>query len=141
MKIQAKIERLVKGGSVKAVASITLDGWFVVKNLRVVDGSKGLFVSMPQESYYQYGEWIDPADFGDPEGEGYYEAKTQEAISYASFGGTSDEIGKAFAELFYESSGHWSYVGSSDFLYTGIGVTKSGSRWYVCVMVGEVNYG
>ena len=51
MKIQAKIERLVKGGSVKAVASITLDGWFVVKNLRVVDGSKGLFVSMPQESY------------------------------------------------------------------------------------------
>ena len=51
MKIQAKIERLVKGGSVKAVASITLDSWFVVKNLRVVDGSKGLFVSMPQESY------------------------------------------------------------------------------------------
>ena len=92
-------------------------------------------------AYYQYGEWIDPADFGDPDGEGYYEAKTQEAIGYASFGGTSDEIGKAFAELFYESSGHWSYVGSSDFLYTGIGVTKSGSRWYVCVMVGEVNYG
>ena len=51
MKIQAKIERLVKGGSVKAVASITLDSWFVVKNLRVVDGRKGLFVSMPQEFY------------------------------------------------------------------------------------------
>ena len=92
-------------------------------------------------AYYQYGEWIDPADFGDPDGEGYYEAKTQEAIGYASFGGTSDEIGKAFAELFHESSGHWSYVGSSDFSYTGVGVTKSGSRWYVCVMVGEVNYG
>lgn len=51
MKIQAKIDRLVKGGSIKAIASVTLDSWYVVKNLRVVDGSKGLFVACPQESY------------------------------------------------------------------------------------------
>lgn len=51
MKIEAKIDRLVNHKSVKAVASVTLDGCFVVKNLRVVDGDKGLFVSMPQESY------------------------------------------------------------------------------------------
>ena len=51
MKIKAKIDRLVNNKSVKAVASVTLDGCFVVKNLRVVDGDKGLFVSMPQESY------------------------------------------------------------------------------------------
>lgn len=51
MKIQAKIDRLVKGGSTKAIASVTLDSWYVVKGLRVVDGKKGLFVSMPQESY------------------------------------------------------------------------------------------
>ena len=51
MKIKAKIDRLVNHKSVKAVASVTLDGCFVVKNLRVVDGDKGLFVSMPQESY------------------------------------------------------------------------------------------
>lgn len=56
MKIQAKIDRLVKGGSTKAIASITLDSWFVVKGLRVVDGKKGLFVSMPQESYMDKGE-------------------------------------------------------------------------------------
>ena len=37
MKIQAKIDRLVKGGSTKAIASVTLDSWFVVKGLRVVD--------------------------------------------------------------------------------------------------------
>lgn len=47
----APIDRLVNHKSVKAVASVTLDGCFVVKNLRVVDGDKGLFVSMPQESY------------------------------------------------------------------------------------------
>lgn len=56
MKIQAKIDRLVKGGSTKAIASVTLDSWYVVKGLRVVDGKKGLFVSMSQESYTDKGE-------------------------------------------------------------------------------------
>ena len=56
MKIQAKIDRLVKGGSTKAIASVTLDSWFVVKGLRVVDGKKGLVDSMPQESYRDKGE-------------------------------------------------------------------------------------
>lgn len=56
MKIQAKIDRLVKGGSTKAIASVTLDSWYVVKGLRVVDGKKGLLVSMPQESYTDKGE-------------------------------------------------------------------------------------
>ena len=56
MKIQAKIDRLVKGGNTKAIASVTLDSWYVVKGLRVVDGKKGLFVSMPQESYMDKGE-------------------------------------------------------------------------------------
>ena len=51
MKIKAKIDRVVNSGSVKAIASVSLDGMFVVKNLKVMDGRKGLFVSMPQESF------------------------------------------------------------------------------------------
>ena len=51
MKIKAKIDRMVNVGNVKAIASVTLDGQFVVKNLKVMDGRKGLFVSMPQETY------------------------------------------------------------------------------------------
>ena len=51
MKIQAKIDRMVNKGNVKAIASVSLDGMFVVKNLKVMDGRKGMFVSMPQESY------------------------------------------------------------------------------------------
>ena len=51
MKIVAKIDRLVQKGNVKAVASVSLDGMFVVKGLKVMDGRKGLFVSMPQESF------------------------------------------------------------------------------------------
>ena len=51
MKIKAKIDRMVNTGNVKAIASVSLDGMFVVKNLKVMDGKKGLFVSMPQETY------------------------------------------------------------------------------------------
>lgn len=51
MKINAKIDRMVNAGNIKAIASVTLDGQFVVKNLKVMDGRKGLFVSMPQESF------------------------------------------------------------------------------------------
>ena len=51
MKLQARIDRVVQKGNVKAIASVSLDGMFVVKGLKVMDGRKGLFVSMPQESY------------------------------------------------------------------------------------------
>lgn len=51
MKINAQIDRMVNSGNVKAIASLSLDGMFVVKGLKVMDGRKGLFVSMPQESY------------------------------------------------------------------------------------------
>lgn len=51
MKLQARIDRMVQKGNVKAIASVSLDGMFVVKGLKVMDGKKGLFVSMPQESY------------------------------------------------------------------------------------------
>lgn len=51
MKLEAKIDRLVQKGNVKAIASVSLDGMFVVKGLKVMDGRKGLFVSMPQETF------------------------------------------------------------------------------------------
>ncbi len=51
MKFSARIDRFVKDSPIKAIASVTLDGMFVVKNLRIVDGEKGCFVAMPQESY------------------------------------------------------------------------------------------
>lgn len=51
MQIKAQIDRMVNSGNIKAIASVSLDGMFVVKNLKVMDGKKGLFVSMPQESF------------------------------------------------------------------------------------------
>ena len=51
MKLQARIDRIVQKGNIKAIASVSLDGMFVVKGLKVMDSRKGLFVSMPQESF------------------------------------------------------------------------------------------
>ena len=39
MKIKAKIDRMVNSGNVKAIASVSLDGMFVVKNLKIMDGN------------------------------------------------------------------------------------------------------
>ena len=48
MKIKAEIKKLFNGeGKVKAAAALVLDDVFVVRNVRLVKGSKGLFVSMP----------------------------------------------------------------------------------------------
>lgn len=44
-----KVKKSKKNGNLKAFASITFDDAFVVKNLRIVEGTKGLFVSMPSQ--------------------------------------------------------------------------------------------
>ena len=36
-----------KEGPLKAVASITIDAEFVVHDIKIVDGEKGLFIAMP----------------------------------------------------------------------------------------------
>ena len=37
-----------EGSSLRAFAQITLNDEFVVKSIRVIDGSKGMFIGMPQ---------------------------------------------------------------------------------------------
>ncbi len=51
MKIEARIDKMINGSKLKAIASVSFDKMYVVRNLRVVDGVKGLFVGMPQEEY------------------------------------------------------------------------------------------
>jgi len=42
-----KVRAVDVSGRMKALATITLDGAFVVHDLRVIQGDKGLFVAMP----------------------------------------------------------------------------------------------
>ncbi|HHT6778907.1 TPA: septation regulator SpoVG, partial [Listeria monocytogenes] len=36
-------------GRMKAISSITIDGEFVIHDIRVIDGNEGLFVAMPSK--------------------------------------------------------------------------------------------
>jgi len=45
----AKIHRLSDGNHVKAFVDLEINEAILIKGLRIVDGEKGLFVSMPQE--------------------------------------------------------------------------------------------
>ena len=42
-----RIRKVAKEGKMKAVVSITLDDEFVVHDIKVIDGEKGLFIAMP----------------------------------------------------------------------------------------------
>ena len=42
-----RIRKISKEGKLKAIVSITLDGEFVVHDIKVIEGEKGLFIAMP----------------------------------------------------------------------------------------------
>lgn len=56
-RINARIEKLVdyEDSNIKAYASVS-DGIFAIKDIKVIDSKKGMFVQMPQRSYTQNGE-------------------------------------------------------------------------------------
>jgi stage V sporulation protein G len=56
MQIDVRINKTKGNGPVKAFATVTLGGAYAVRNLRIVDGEKGLFVSMPSEPYEHDGQ-------------------------------------------------------------------------------------
>ena len=55
-----RIRKVEKEGKMKAVASITLDGEFVVHDIKIIDGEKGLFIAMPSRKSVD-GEYRDIA--------------------------------------------------------------------------------
>ena len=42
-----RVRKVAKDGKMKAVVSITLDEEFVVHDIKVIEGEKGLFIAMP----------------------------------------------------------------------------------------------
>ena len=47
------IRKNSKDGKLKAFATITFDNQFVVRDLKIIDGKKGLFVAMPSKKIYE----------------------------------------------------------------------------------------
>ena len=44
-----RVRRIAKEGKMKAVVSITIDQVFVVHDIKVIEGEKGLFIAMPSK--------------------------------------------------------------------------------------------
>ncbi len=44
-----RVRNIAKEGKMKAVASITIDNEFVVHDIKVIEGEKGLFIAMPSK--------------------------------------------------------------------------------------------
>ncbi len=53
MDIKATIKKTFDSGTVRAIADVTLDGAFAIHGIKLIDGEKGMFVSMP------YSQWKD----------------------------------------------------------------------------------
>lgn len=90
----------------------------------------------------KYGEFVDMSQYGMPESS-YYQGYNREAAAKGTWTGTADEIAEKIANGFRNSSGHWSYVGSSEYSYMAVGVTYNAdnSTWYCCVCMSSKNYG
>lgn len=55
-----RVRKVEKEGKLKAVVSITLDDEFVVHDIKVIEGEKGLFIAMPSKKTMD-GEYRDIA--------------------------------------------------------------------------------
>ena len=44
-----RVRKVEQDGKLKAVVSITIDGVFVVHDIKVIEGNRGLFIAMPSK--------------------------------------------------------------------------------------------
>ena len=44
-----RVRKITKEGKMKAVVSITIDDEFVIHDIKVIEGEKGLFIAMPSK--------------------------------------------------------------------------------------------
>lgn len=86
----------------------------------------------------EYGSYIDPSLYG-MNGDPYYTANAREAIAKTDFGGSIDAIAARLARLTRNSSSHWSYVGSTQYSYIGVGITYENGVWYCDIAVTGSN--
>ena len=57
-----RVRKVAKQGKMKAVVSVTFDNEFVVHDIKVIEGDKGLFIAMPSK---KSAEWYKSHGFSD----------------------------------------------------------------------------
>ena len=91
----------------------------------------------------QYGEFIDMTELGLDASHNYYQGYDAEACAKGNWSGSAEDIARRIADGFRNSSGHWRYLGSSEYTYMAVGLTYDShtAKWYCCVCVSSKNYG
>lgn len=91
----------------------------------------------------QYGEFIDMTELGLDASHNYYQGYDAEACAKGNWTGSAEDIARRIADGFRNSSGHWRYLGSSEYTYMAVGLTYDThtAKWYCCVCVSSKNYG
>ncbi len=91
----------------------------------------------------QYGEFIDMTELGLDASYNYYQGYDAEACAKGNWSGSAEDIARRIADGFRNSSGHWRYLGSSEYTYMAVGLTYDShtAKWYCCVCVSSKNYG
>lgn len=61
-----RMRKVAKEGKLKAVVSITMDEEFVIHDIKVIEGEKGLFIAMPSKKSLdgEYRDIAHPINFG-----------------------------------------------------------------------------
>ena len=77
-----RVRKMTKEGKMKAVVSITIDGEFVVHDIKVVEGEKGLFIAMPSRKAAD-GEYRDIAHPINSETRSFIQGKVLDAYDQA----------------------------------------------------------
>lgn len=78
-----RVRKIAKEGKLKAVVSITIDDEFVIHDIKVIDGDKGLFIAMPSKKTSD-GDYRDIAHPINSDTRGMLQRKILEAYNNAS---------------------------------------------------------
>jgi stage V sporulation protein G len=81
-----RVRKVVGEGKLRAYVTITLDDCFVVHNIKIIEGSNGVFIAMPSRKT-KAGEFKDVAHPINPE----FRATLQEAVFAAWETGQDDQ--------------------------------------------------
>lgn len=90
-----RVRKVAKQGKMRAVVSVTFDNEFVVHDIKVIEGDRGLFIAMPSKKSAD-GEYRDIAHPINSEMRGLLQAQILEAFDKAAEEG--DEAPEAPAE-------------------------------------------
>ena len=75
-----RVRKVAKEGKLKAVVSITMDDEFVVHDIKVIEGEKGVFIAMPSKKALD-GEYRDIAHPINSETRERIQKKYEEALA------------------------------------------------------------